>query len=131
MAVHDVDITGLQLTAPHWGDDRDPVWITVRPNLRRVHVLAGDILQALRKDRNVAGKGRNESEDVRLASAWLAGHHTTDLVVVDAQRLHPRILYSVVKLAAAGGVNLWLLHRPPRTDEFDRTLHRHGSRGTT
>jgi len=124
MAVHDVDITGLHLNAPAWHTDGDPVWVSVRPNLRRVHVLAGDILASLGKSRGISGTGRNESEDVQLAAAWLAGHRTTALVLVDVQRLHPRILHSTTKLAADAGVDLWLLHRPPITDIVHRAIRR-------
>ena len=88
MAVYDVDINGLRVSAAIWHADGDPVWVSVRPNLRRIHVLAGDILETLGRTRDVSGKGRNESEDVQLAAAWLGAHRTTALVLVDAQRLH-------------------------------------------
>lgn len=124
MTVRSVDITAQQLAAHSWSHDGDPVWVTVRPNLRRIHVLAGDILAALGKRRDVAGKGRNESEDVRLASAWLQAHDARDLVILEAQRVEPRILLSLIKLAAAGGADLWLLHRPPMSDSTHRAISR-------
>jgi hypothetical protein len=124
MAVRDVDIMGLHVTDSCWRQEGDPVWITVRPNLRRVHVLAGDILSALGKTRDVSGKGRNESEDVLLAAAWLAGHRTKDLVLVGVELLHPRILHSATTLAATAGVNLWLLHRPPMSDIVHHAIRR-------
>lgn len=124
MAVHDVDITGIHVTDRCWRQEGDPVWVTIRPNLRRVHVLAGDILAALGKTRDVSGKGRNESEDVLLAAAWLAAHHTKDLVLVGVELLHPRILHSATTLAATARVDLWLLHRPPMTDIVHRAIRR-------
>ena len=131
MAVYDVDINGLRVSAAIWHADGDPVWVSVRPNLRRIHVLAGDILEALGKTRDVSGKGRNESEDVQLAAAWLGAHRTTALVLVDAQRLHPRILHSVTKLAATANVDLWLLHRPPMTDIVHRAIRRRSTTTAT
>ena len=131
MAFHDVDINGLRVSAAIWHADGDPVWVSVRPNLRRIHVLAGDILETLGRTRDVSGKGRNESEDVQLAAAWLGAHRTTALVLVDAQRLHPRILHSVTKLAATANVDLWLLHRPPMTDIVHRAIRRRSTATAT
>ncbi len=131
MAVRSVDITGHRVDPPAWGGDGTPVWISTRPNLRRIHVLAGDVLASLGKRRDVGGRGRNESEDVRLAAAWLSAHRVSDLVVLDAQRLMPRILHSLTKLAASAGVDLWLLHRPPVTDDVHRALARRSDEPAT
>lgn len=122
--IHAVDTAGLDITTPDWTGDGQPLWISVRPNLRRIHVLAGDILQGLGKRRDVGGRGRNESVDVKLATAWLHAHRVPALVVVDAQRLDPRILKSLVTLVTNADTDLWLLHRPPRGDTFLRALTR-------
>lgn len=124
MPVHSVDITGELISPPSWTGDGNPLWVDVRPNLRRIHVLAGDILAGLGKRRDVGGKGRNESEDVLLASAWLRAHRVADLVVVNAQLLDPRILLSLTKLAVSAGCDLWLLHRPPVSDTVQRAITR-------
>ncbi|MDA8063875.1 MAG: hypothetical protein M0T80_15865 [Actinomycetota bacterium] len=124
MSVLSVDITGIRVATPVAGCTDGPVWVTVRPNLRRIHTLAGDILAALGKRRDVGGKGRNESEDVTLAIAWLKAHDVTDLVMLEVQRLHPRILASLTKLADNAGVTLWLLHRPPIADAVHRAITR-------
>jgi len=124
MPVHSIDITGELISPPSWTGDGNPLWVDVRPNLRRIHVLAGDMLAGLGKRRDVGGKGRNQSEDVLLASAWLRAHRVADLVVVNAQLLDPRILLSLTKLAVSAGCDLWLLHLPPVSDTVRRALTR-------
>jgi hypothetical protein len=99
-----------------------PVWVEARPGLRRIHTLAGDTLAALGKRRDLSGKGRNQSEDVAHAVAWLQAYDTSDLVVTEAQRLHPLILRNLCSLAENANTNLWLLHAPPRSDAFMRIL---------
>jgi hypothetical protein len=123
-----VDVTGAPVTIPaHPPLVTGALWAEARPDLRRLHVLAGDLLAALGRRRDLAGKGRNEQDDVRHAIAWATAHHITDLVITEAQRLHPLILRSLVALAGDVGARLWLLHRPPRTDEFVRALGRRGA----
>jgi hypothetical protein len=123
-----VDTAGEPMPAPSGSRLAGPLWVEARPNLRRTHVLAGDILAALGKRRDIAGKGRNEHDDIRHACAWLRAHDVTELVVTHAQRLHPKILGSLVRLAArAGAEDLWLVHQPPRTDQFQRSLTRRGA----
>lgn len=123
-AIHSVDTTGHDITTTDWTGEDQPLWISVRPNLRRIHVLAGDILHGLGKCRDVGGRGRNQSVDVKLAAAWMNAHRVPALVVIDAQRLDPRILKSLVTLATNADTDLWLLHRPPRDDTFLRALTR-------
>ncbi|WP_435771371.1 hypothetical protein [Nocardioides sp. SYSU DS0651] len=116
-------------TAPHHPQDpTGPLWVEVRPDLRRLHVLAGDVLAALGKRRDIAGKGRNEYEDSVHAQAWLAAHRTRELVVLHAERLRPQTLGRLCDLAAGAGLqHLWLLHGPPPTE-----AHAHGlARRTT
>jgi hypothetical protein len=126
-AIHSVDITARRNDMPvNQPDQPGPLWVEVRPGLHRMHTLAGDILAALGKNRDIAGKGRNEHQDIAHAIAWLRAHNISDLVVVDAQRLHPKILGSLSRLAASAEVELWLLHRPPRTDAFVLSLSRRG-----
>ena len=131
MAVYDVDINGLRVSAAIWHADGDPVWVSVRPNLRRIHVLAGDILEALGKTRDVSGKGRNESEDVQPCRS-LAGSSPHDGARTRrCPAPSPRILHSVTKLAATANVDLWLLHRPPMTDIVHRAIRRRSTTTAT
>ncbi len=103
------------------------VWVRVRPSIRRTHTVATDVMAALGKRRDLAGKGRNEHEDIQLAVAWLRAYDTRELVLVDAQHLGSKVLGNVVRLAATADVDLWLLHRAPGSDVFARALHRHAS----
>ncbi|RYP86867.1 hypothetical protein EKO23_07795 [Nocardioides guangzhouensis] len=126
MHITTVDTTDTRQPTPPIGQDpTGPIWVEVRPDLRRLHVLAGDVLATLGKRRDIAGKGRNEHEDIHHAEAWLHAHRTADLVLTQTQRLHPKILAGACDLAANAGVQrLWLLHAPPRSDAFDHTLSR-------
>lgn len=125
MATHHVDVTGtptpLPLGLPGPGS---ALWFEIRPNLKRSAVIAGDILAALGKRRDVAGKGRNENEDVALVLAWLHAYDITALVATEAQNLTRLTLRHLVALAKSAGIPLWLLHRPPRSDDFIRNLAR-------
>lgn len=125
MTVIAVDITGQPVTPPTApAAPGSPVWVTIRPNLRRSHTVATDILAALGKRRDLAGKGRNQHEDLHLAAAWLRANDTGHLVLLDAQHLGSQILAGICRLAEAAHVDLWLLHRPPTTDTFVRALAR-------
>lgn len=125
MPTHHVDVTGtptpLPLGLPSPGS---ALWFEIRPNLKRSAVIAGDILAALGKRRDVAGKCRNENEDVALVLAWLHAYDITALVATEAQNLTRLTLRHLVALAKAAGIPLWLLHRPPRSDDFTRNLTR-------
>lgn len=111
-------------TGTTWPGTGEPLWVAVRPNLRRIHTLAGDILDGLGKRRDVSGHGRNQSADVSLAAAWTRAHEVDDLVLTGAQYLHPRILDSLIKLACHAQADLWLLHKPPQAEAFVRALER-------
>ena len=125
MTVIAVDITEHQVRLPDAPlADGSPVWVETRPNLRRAYILAGDILTGLGKRHDLAGKGRNQHEEITLATVWLRAHRTADLVITDAQRLHPKILGTVCRLATNAEVDLWLLHRAPTGDAFLRALQR-------
>jgi hypothetical protein len=125
MTVTAVDITARRIELPAGQlADGSPVWVEARPNLRRSYALAGDILTALGKRRDLAGKGRNQHEDITLATIWLRAHRARDLVITDAQRLHPKILGTFCRLAVDAEVHLWLLHRPPTSDAFLHALDR-------
>jgi hypothetical protein len=100
------------------------VWIEARPGLSRIHVLAGDILDSLGKRRDVAGKGRNEAEDVIYAIAWLRAHAVRFLVVLHAERLEHGVLRRLSDLADRAGCDLWLVHTSPSTDAFHLALDR-------
>lgn len=126
MTVITVDITDQPVIFPTTPlGAGGPVWTRTRPNIRRTHTVATDILAALGKRRDLAGKGRNEHEDIQLTVAWLKAYDTTDLVLLDAQHLGSKVLGNVVRLAETASVDLWLLHRPPADDIFIRALHRH------
>lgn len=127
-ALVSVDVTGTPVTIPaHPPLVTGALWVEARPDLRRLHVLAGDLLAALGKRRDLAGKGRNEQDDVRHTVAWATAHGITDLVVTEAQRVHPLILRGLITLAGDVGARLWLVHRPPREDAFVRALTRRGA----
>jgi hypothetical protein len=123
-----VDVTGAPVTMPaHPPLTTGTLWVEARPDLDRLHVLAGDLLGALGKRRDIAGKGRNQQDDIRHAIAWATAHDIENLVVTEAQRLHPIVLTGLVRLAGEVGARLWLLHRPPRSDAFVRSLARRGA----
>lgn len=126
MSVYAVDIEQQPITLPGGPFPAgSATWVQVRPNLRRLHVLAGDIMAGYGKRHDLSGKGRNEHEDIAHAVAWLQAYGSPALVVVDAQWLHHLILRRLVQLAQDADVELWLLHRGERTDIFDRALLRH------
>jgi hypothetical protein len=126
MTVIAVDITDQPITVPNCAPSPgEPVWTRVRPNIRRTHTVATDVLAALGKRRDLAGKGRNEHEDIQLAIAWLKAYEATDLVLLDAQHFGSKVLGNIARLAEAASADLWLLHRPPAGDIFIRALHRH------
>ncbi|KRF29460.1 hypothetical protein [Phycicoccus sp. Soil802] len=125
MPVNHVETTEIPLTLPTGiACTASPVWIEVRPDLKRSAALAGDILTALGKRRDVAGKGRNENEDIALAIAWMQAYAITALVATEAQRLNPLVLRQLTTIAKSANVPLWLLHRAPRSDSFVRALER-------
>lgn len=125
MPTHHVDTTGHRITVPGGpAAPGSPLWVEIRPDLKRFAVIAGDLLATLGKRRDVAGIGRNEHEDIALAGAWMHAYNTTAIVVSEAQRLSPRLLTSLVKFAQAQSLPLWLLHHPPHTDTFLRHLDR-------
>lgn len=125
MPIHHVDVTEVAL--PLAGFSAAPggaLWVEIRPDLRRSAVVAGDILAALGKRRDVAGIGRREHDDIELAIAWMHAYEITALILTEAQRLHPLVLRQVIAWAKEADIPLWLLHRPPRTDAFVRRLER-------
>lgn len=125
MPTHHVNTMGHRITVPHGpAAPGSPLWIEIRPDLKRFAVIAGDLLAALGKRRDVAGIGRNEHEDIALAGAWMHAYDTTAIVVTEAQRLSPRLLTHLVKFAKAQHLPLWLLHHPPHTDTYLRHLDR-------
>ena len=125
MATHHVDVTRTPTPLPLLpSSPGSALWFEIRPNLKRSAVIAGDILAGLGKRRDVAGKGRNENEDVALVIAWLSAYDITALVATESQNLTRLTLAHLVALAKAAAVPLWLLHRPPRSDDFIRQLTR-------
>lgn len=125
MAVHTVDVTGVKLPAPPLVvAPESPVWIRVRPDIRRSATLATDILCALGKRLDVSGKGRNENADIELATAWIKAYGCNHLVLTDSQNLHHLMIAKVVRWTRDASIDLWLLHRAPRTDAFCDALAR-------
>jgi hypothetical protein len=119
-----VDVTHAPVPLPAERYCGDVLHVEVRPGLRRVHVLAGDIMDGFGKRRDVAGVGRNQQEDVTHAIAWLRAHGVRHLVVHRAERLHPIILTTLRGLVERAEVQLWLLHQPPRSDAFVSAIGR-------
>lgn len=125
MPTHHVDVTNVPIGIPTGrAAAGSAIWIEIRPDLKRSAVIAGDILAALGKRRDVAGIGRNENQDVALAVAWMRAYEITALVATEAQRLSPLVLRQLIALAHAADTPLWLLHRAPRTDNFMHALER-------
>jgi hypothetical protein len=110
---------------------RAPVWVFVRPDLRRGAAVAADILTAMGKQLTWHGKGRNENDDLQLALAWMHAHESSDLVIANAQHAPAHTLNALRELAANAGVPLWLLHRSPiddaKLDKINRMSTRSGS----
>src|SRR6476661_4103355 len=99
MPIHHVDTTNIPIRVPHQpAAAGSAIWVEIRPDLKRSAVIAGDILAALGKRRDVAGLGRNENEDIALAIAWLRAYDITGLVATEAQRLSPLCLRQLVQL---------------------------------
>ncbi len=126
MPIHHIDTTHTPTATPgQVAAPASPIWIEIRPDLRRSAAIATDILTALGKRRDVAGIGRNQNEDIALAIAWMRAYNATALVATETQRLTPLLLRQLVAIADAAHLPLWLLHRSPRTDTFTRALQRH------
>lgn len=121
--VHEIEVSG----PPEDLQQSGVVWIRARADLRRIYTLAGDILASLGKDRTLSGKGRNQNEDVGLTAAWLNACETTDLVVQNAELIHPIIITGLVRLSASAHVTLWLLHQPPISDAVHKQISRHAT----
>jgi hypothetical protein len=101
-----------------------PVWVFVRPDLRRGAAVAADILTAMGKQLTWHGKGRNENDDLQLALAWMHAHETSDLVIANAQHAPAHTLNALRELASNAGVPLWLVHRSPIDDaKLDKISH--------
>lgn len=125
MPTYHVDVTGRSIQLPPAPPAAaTPLWFEIRPNLKRSAVLSSDILAALGKRRDVAGKGRNENQDVALALAWLHAYEITAIVALESQRLTGPSLRHLVVLAKTAGLPLWLLHRRPSSDDFELLLKR-------
>jgi hypothetical protein len=125
VTAYNVDVHELPLPViDNDPSQRNPLWVEVRPGLRRIHTLAGDVLAALGKRDDVSGVGRNEHEDVGHAIAWMVAHDVTALVLRPADRLHPVIVANVVQHLDRARIPLWLLHQPPRSDSFIRKIER-------
>ena len=101
-----------------------PIWVSVRPDLRRGAAVAADVLTAMGKHLTWHGKGRNENDDLQLALSWMHAHETSDLIIANAQHAPAHTLNALRDLAANAGVPLWLLHRSPIDDaKLDKINH--------
>lgn len=124
-SVISINIHECEVASPPEGRSGATVlWVRARPDLRRIYTLAGDVRAALGKDRTLSGKGRNQQQDVGLASAWMTASGTTDLVVQNAELIHPIILTGLARLAASAQTTLWLLHAPPISDAVHKKIAR-------
>lgn len=123
MTIHSVQIQGKRLTPNQPSlTGVDPVWVRVRPGLRRGAAIASDALTAMGKNLTLHGHGRNEHEDIRIAAAWMKARGIRDLILWDANELTVRTLPTAIELANNSEVNLWLVYGGPTTDTLLRKL---------
>lgn len=122
-AVFAIDTGGITLPYPAGPPaPGTPVWVTVRPTVRRGATVAADLLVALGKNLTWHGKGRNETEDVRLAQAWIHALQVSALVITNAQEAPLSTLDTLRAITRACDIDLWLLYRAPVDDRTHRKL---------
>ena len=85
------------------------VSVRARPATRRTGWLSREVLSALGKSFEVAGKGRNAQEDTALVPVWLAAHEVTDLLVAGVEVLSLDHLHHLAALASGLRLRLWLV----------------------
>lgn len=123
MTIHAVPIRGQQLRPARPSlMGNDPLWVRIRPGLRRGAAIASDALSALGKNLTLHGHGRNEQEDIGLAASWIRARQISHLVMWDAHELTTRTLPTAVALAERSGVHLWLIYGAPVSDSLLRKL---------
>lgn len=105
-----------------------PVWVTVRPGVRRGATVAADLLSSLGKNMTWHGKGRNEAEDIHLAIAWIRAMRVTGIVIVNAQEAPLPTLDALRNIAHQSDADLWLLHRAPTDDRTFRKITKMATR---
>lgn len=123
MTIQCIQVDSHQLhPAPPAPMGSDPLWIRIRPGLRRGAAIASDALSALGKNLTLHGHGRNEQEDIRLAAAWIRARQISHVVMWDAHELTTRTLPTAVAIAEQSGVHLWLAYGAPISDSLLRRL---------
>lgn len=123
MIIRAIDVAGSELEPPPAQlRGPAPAWVRVRPGLRRGAAIATDTLTALGKNIALSGQGRNEQEDIYLASAWMRARQIRDLVLWDAQELTIRTLPTATRVAELADANLWLLYQEPTQESLLRRL---------
>lgn len=123
MTIRCIQVDSQQLSpTPAVLTGSDPLWIRIRPGLRRGAAIASDALSALGKNLTLHGHGRNEQEDIGLAAAWIRARQISHLIMWDAHELTTRTLPTAVAIAERSGVHLWLVYGAPVRDALLRRL---------
>lgn len=94
----------------------------VPPDMLRSYELTQLLLFGFGKAKDVTGAGRHEDQNWELLAAWTLAHEVRHLVLVDSQWLTKAFLANVVGLAAATGVELWLVAHQPVGDGYAEAL---------
>lgn len=108
-----------------------PVWVTVRPEVRRGASVAADLLTSLGKNLTWHGKGRNEHEDIQLAIAWMLAMESTTLVVINTQEAPLATMNTLRTIAQHCNIDLWLAYRAPIDDRTLRKTTKMATRTAT
>lgn len=92
---------------------------------RRIGRLAEHVLEAVGISGDVAGVGRNDTDDWQLAHLHLAHRNIRHLIVIDSHLLNSYELQHIIELTYATATDLWLVAYPDHvTDEHLKTLAR-------
>ena len=102
--------------------DRGLVVVGVASEMRRPLPFVQDLLAALGCKDDVAGAGRHVERDLEHCTAWLHALDVKDLVLVDAQWLHPTLLATAIEIATSANVDLWLVCQQPVEPSWDTTI---------
>lgn len=94
----------------------------VPPDIRRGYELTWELLEALGKQGDVSGAGREETLNWEVLAAWLLAHGVEHIVLVDAQWLRRSMLEDVIDLAAVTGATLWLVAQYPLEDQYEEAV---------
>lgn len=98
-----------ELLAGLHGLDEGRLVCEAPPDSRRFIALADQAFEAMGKDIDSEGSGRSSAASWRLLLVWLLGEDVDHLFVNRAHLLDRREWESLFALAAAAGVQLWLI----------------------